>query len=101
MSSFAQAFDDQVNLVVGENGNLELNRSGSTFKSSLVDLMYKLLRGIPKKDAIDKDKKHKEIQENMNNKRDLELQKIIDSMAEVKKQQNDKEEPTNPLRVIF
>ncbi len=54
MSSFAQAFDDQVNLVAGENGNLELNRSGSTFKSSLVDLMYKLLRGIPKKDAIDK-----------------------------------------------
>ena len=54
MSSFAQAFDDQVNLVVGENGNLELNRSGSTFQSSLVDLMYKLLRGINKEDAIDK-----------------------------------------------
>ena len=52
MSSFAQAFDDQVNLVVGENGNLELNRSGSTFQSSLVDLMYKLLRGINKEDAM-------------------------------------------------
>jgi hypothetical protein len=52
--TFTQAFDRQSDMVPGENGNLEYKRSGTTFPASLVDLSYKLVRGIPREEAIKK-----------------------------------------------